>query len=133
MGEGELLSTPYGKILRALLESGVKVGISSRGVGSGKMNENGVLVIGESYKLITFDAVADPSTFNAYQKKIIGKNESIFTANTDNIREYEQKTNNSVTKNESHGIDKKVAKGTLVACLRGVVKAEVEQIKARLI
>jgi hypothetical protein len=74
------------------------------------MNENGVLVIGESYKLITFDAVADPSTFNAYQKKIIGKNESIFTANTDNIREYEQKTNNSVTKNESHGIDKKVAK-----------------------
>ena len=61
MGEGEILNTPHGQILKALIEDGVKVGISSRGVGNGKVNEDGILVIGESYKLITFDAVADPA------------------------------------------------------------------------
>lgn len=68
MGEGEVLGTPHGGILKNLLEAGVRVGISSRGVGNGTTNNEGVLVIGESYKLITFDAVADPSTFDAFQK-----------------------------------------------------------------
>lgn len=70
MGEGEVLNTPAGKVLKSLLESGLRVGMSSRGVGSGNPDSNGLLVIGESYKLITFDAVADPSTFSAFQKKI---------------------------------------------------------------
>ncbi len=73
MGEAEVLPTPSGCILKGLLESGVRIGISSRGVGNGSPNQDGVLVIGESYKLITFDAVADPSTFAAYQK--VAKNE----------------------------------------------------------
>ncbi len=77
MGEGEVLDTPSGKVLRSLMNAGVRVGISSRGVGNGSTNEDGVLVIGESYKLITFDAVADPSTFSAFQQKIVsGANES---------------------------------------------------------
>jgi hypothetical protein len=62
-------------VLKALIEDGVKIGISSRGVGNGKVNEDGILVIGESYKLITFDAVADPSTFAAFQEKVVSKNE----------------------------------------------------------
>ncbi|CAE7860317.1 21 [Symbiodinium microadriaticum] len=70
MGEGEILNTPHGKVLKALINDGIKVGISSRGVGNGKVNEDGILVIGESYKLITFDAVADPSTFSAFQEKV---------------------------------------------------------------
>lgn len=73
MGEGEVLNTPSGKVLKSLIESGVRVGISSRGVGQGQVNNEGVLVIGESYKLITFDAVADPSTFAAFQTKVVGK------------------------------------------------------------
>ena len=77
MGEGEILSTPYGKVLKALLNDGVRVGISSRGIGNGKVDENGILVIGESYKLITFDAVADPSTYNAFQEKVLSKNENL--------------------------------------------------------
>jgi hypothetical protein len=72
MGEGEVLNTPSGKVLKSLIESGVRVGISSRGVGNGQVNNEGVLVIGESYKLITFDAVADPSTFSAFQTKVVG-------------------------------------------------------------
>lgn len=78
MGEGEVLNTPSGKVLKSLIDAGVRVGISSRGVGNGQVNNEGVLVIGESYKLITFDAVADPSTFSAFQHKVVGgKRESV--------------------------------------------------------
>jgi hypothetical protein len=99
MGEGEILNTPHGKVLRALLNDGVKVGISSRGVGNGKTTEDGTLVIGESYKLITFDAVADPSTFAAFQSKVVSspRRESI---------DYGQNFVNSSTKNESTSIDR---------------------------
>lgn len=70
MGEGEVLPTPAGKVLKAIMDAGGRIGISSRGVGNGQVNNEGVLVIGESYKLITFDAVADPSTFAAFQQRI---------------------------------------------------------------
>lgn len=121
MGEGEILPTPCGEILKALINSGVRVGISSRGVGSGKVDENGILVIGESYKLITFDAVADPSTHNAFQAKAGGKSES-YNPNQ-NTR--------SVAKNESSGIHK-VNKDALIACLGGIITKETSTIKARL-
>ena len=75
MGEGEILPTPSGMILKKLIEFGCRIGISSRGVGNGQTNSEGVLVIGESYKLITFDAVADPSTYAAFQEKVVGKRE----------------------------------------------------------
>lgn len=127
MGEGQILSTPNGRILKALINDGVKIGISSRGIGSGKVNENGVLVIGESYKLITFDAVADPSTYAAFQEKVIsGKNETVTPRNN-----YIRNSHNSVAKNESDCIDT-VSKEALIACLGGIVKSQVEQVKARL-
>src|SRR6185312_286275 len=101
MGEGEVLDTPAGKVLRSLINSGVRVGISSRGVGNGSTNEDGVLVIGESYKLITFDAVADPSTFSAFQQKIVSNaNESRNPAIS----------NNSSRKNEASRINNVNAK-----------------------
>ncbi len=78
MGEGEILNSPNGKVLRSLIESGIRVGMSSRGVGSGKQNNEGILVIDENFKLITFDAVADPSTYEAYPKKISVKKENVF-------------------------------------------------------
>jgi hypothetical protein len=123
MGEGEILNTPHGKILKALINDGVRVGISSRGVGNGKVNENGILVIGESYKLITFDAVADPSTFAAFQQKVSGKSES---------RQYvQEKITGTTTKNESSSINK-VNKEALIACLGGIVKEQTNNILKRL-
>jgi hypothetical protein len=70
MGEGEILPTPAGKILESLIQSRIPVGISSRGVGTGKTNKEGIMEIGENYRLITFDVVADPSTHNAYANPI---------------------------------------------------------------
>jgi len=69
MGEAMIMPTPSGRVLKGIIEAGGRIGISSRGVGNGSTNSDGILVIDESYKLITFDAVADPSTFDAYQKR----------------------------------------------------------------
>lgn len=129
MGEGEILNTPSGEILKCLIDSGVKVGISSRGVGNGKVNEDGILVIGESYKLITFDAVADPSTFEAFQEKVAARNES---ASASVVRSVAR--NNSPVKSvkiESTGIHK-VNKDVLIAYLGGFVNSQSEKFKSRL-
>lgn len=122
MGEGEILSTPSGRILQALLNDGVKIGISSRGVGQGSTNEDGTLVIGEGYKLITFDAVADPSTYEAFQERVNKKvnNESAVERNDyNNFR-------NNFYKNENSGIDT-LSKEALVACLGQIINAHVER------
>lgn len=130
MGEGEILNTPHGKVLQALIEDGIKIGMSSRGVGNGKVNEDGILVIGESYKLITFDAVADPSTFSAFQEKVVSKDESVRYSKP--AYNYQQKNhNNSVVKNESTGIHN-VNKELLIAYLGGFVKSHTEKLKSRL-
>lgn len=93
MGEGEVLNTPAGKVLKALIEGGVRIGISSRGVGSGQVNSEGVLVIGESYKLITFDAVADPSTPFAYQEKYEKAKKETYEATPEEIKTIIQESN----------------------------------------
>lgn len=120
MGEGEVLDTPSGKVLRSLINSGVRVGISSRGVGNGSTNEDGVLVIGESYKLITFDAVADPSTFSAFQQKIVGTSESV--VNDKKISR----------KNEASCINNKVNAKALISFLGCVFENKTNETKERL-
>lgn len=124
MGEGEILNTPHGRILKALINDGVRVGISSRGVGNGKVNENGILVIGESYKLLTFDAVADPSTHSAFQEKVVN-----------NKRESYAPVNNSVetaVKNESSGIHR-ISKEALIACLGGIIEDQTKSIRNKIV
>lgn len=65
MGKVKVLSTPSGQILKSLVESGVKLGISSRGLGSVK--ERGSLTIVEDdFQLICFDFVSEPSTGGAF-------------------------------------------------------------------
>jgi hypothetical protein len=62
-GEAEVLNTPAGKVAQALISDGVKIGISSRGLGT--LSE-GVYGKTKTVKLVTFDLVADPSTRGAY-------------------------------------------------------------------
>lgn len=125
MGEGEILNTPHGRILKSLLNDGVRIGISSRGVGNGRNDENGILVIGESYKLITFDAVADPSTYSAFQEKVVGKKENYNPTTTIPSEE------KSSTKNDVSCIHN-VNKEALVACLGGIIEQKTHNLKARL-
>jgi len=123
MGEGFILNTPSGKVLKALLSDDVRVGISSRGVGNGKVNEEGILVIGESYKLITFDAVADPSTNAAFQKRVVSRHEN---AETQMPKEH------NPVKNEDSRIHRINNKQVVLACLGGIVHKQANEIKARL-
>ncbi len=65
MGKVKILDTPSGKILRSLVEGGVKLGISSRGMGS-VHESNGETVVEDDFNLICFDFVSEPSTAGAY-------------------------------------------------------------------
>ena len=67
VGRAKILSTPMGNIAKSLLDEGVKLGVSSRGVGSVRMNNAGVNVVGEDFMLATAaDIVADPSAPDAF-------------------------------------------------------------------
>ena len=65
MGKAKVLETPSGQILRALIESGVKIGISSRGMGSVR-EQMGKTIVEDDFQLICFDIVSEPSTPNAF-------------------------------------------------------------------
>ena len=61
IGKLKLLPTPMGNVVKTLLESGVKLGVSSRG--SGNVGHNGYV---SDFEIITVDVVAQPSAPNAY-------------------------------------------------------------------
>lgn len=65
MGAIELLSTPMGKIAQSLVEDGVKLGISSRGVGSTKPHGD-YDIVDDDFMLLCFDLVSEPSTSGAF-------------------------------------------------------------------
>ena len=65
MGKIRTLDTPSGNILKSLAQSGVTLGISSRGMGSVK-ESNGDTIVEDDFQLICFDIVSEPSTTNAY-------------------------------------------------------------------
>ena len=68
MGKVQVLNTPSGNILRSLVESGVKLGISSRGMGSVSESQ-GSTVVEDDFQLICFDFVSEPSTPNAFMMR----------------------------------------------------------------
>ena len=78
-GAIEILDTPSGKIIQSLIESGVTLGISSRGVGSTKRQGN-TQIVQEDFQLICFDMVSEPSTPGAFVLKE-GKKVNIDEAN----------------------------------------------------
>ena len=65
MGKCKVLATPAGQILRSLVDSGVKIGISSRGMGS-VVEQQGKTIVEDDFQLISFDIVSEPSTPNAF-------------------------------------------------------------------
>ena len=78
MGKIEVLNTPSGNILKSLVQSGVKLGISSRGMGSVSEN-NGQTIVEDDFQLICFDMVSDPSTPGAFMMSEAREPSNIFT------------------------------------------------------
>jgi hypothetical protein len=77
-GKAQILNTPMGKIASSLLDEGVMLGVSSRGVGSLR-EDRGVKVVGEDFMLATAaDIVADPSAPDAFVQGIMEGKEWIW-------------------------------------------------------
>jgi hypothetical protein len=66
IGSFKVLNTSMGRELKAIVEGGGAVGVSSRGYGSVRMNEDGHSVVQDDFTLLTFDPVADPAEETAY-------------------------------------------------------------------
>ena len=70
MGKALVLDTPMGQIVKGLVEGGVQLGVSSRGMGT-LVNKNGVNVVGKDFILATVDIVQDPSAPEAFVNGIM--------------------------------------------------------------
>ena len=70
MGKALILDTPNGKIVQSLLDGGVKIGVSTRGMGT-VANKGGVNMVNEDFVLNTVDIVQDPSAPSAYVNGIM--------------------------------------------------------------
>jgi hypothetical protein len=77
IGEAEIMDTPNGRILKAILQAGAKVGVSSRGFGTTKTIAGGIEEVQEDFRLDTFDFVADPATKTAYPQIFAEEREKI--------------------------------------------------------
>ena len=71
IGKAKIMNTPNGKIVKNLIESGVRLGVSSRGLGSVKENKSGVNEVQDDFVLSTVDIVSDPSAPEAFVNGIM--------------------------------------------------------------
>lgn len=78
IGRAKIMDTPYGKIVKNLIDEGAKLGVSSRGVGSLE-EKNGVNYVKDDYQLATAaDIVADPSAPEAFVRGIMEGKEWVY-------------------------------------------------------
>ena len=80
MGKIEILSTPSGNIAKELLKSGIRLGISSRGMGSVKNLGEGKVEVQDDFEIVCWDLVSNPSTQGAFMDNL---NESVTNQTTD--------------------------------------------------
>tara|TARA_B100001094_G_scaffold35088_1_gene29104 strand:+ start:1072 stop:1725 length:654 start_codon:yes stop_codon:yes gene_type:complete len=83
IGKAKILDTPMGQIAKSLIGEGVKLGVSSRGIGSLKPTKEGFNVVGDDFMLATAaDIVADPSAPDAFVEGIMEGKEWIWEGNS---------------------------------------------------
>ena len=103
-GKAKILDTPMGQIAKSLLDEGVRLGVSSRGVGSLKLNREGVNVVAEDFMLATAaDIVADPSAPEAFVNGIMEGKEWVWTNSAlkeSDLRKVERDLDNASSKRE---------------------------------
>jgi len=100
-GRAKILDTPYGKIVKNLMDEGAKLGVSSRGMGS-LIEKNGYQEVQEDFMLAAVDIVADPSAPNAFVNGIMEGREwiwenGLFKQVT--LENYKKQINNSSSRN----------------------------------
>jgi len=102
MGRAKILDTPYGKIVKSLIDEGAQLGVSSRGMGSLKAGRDGVSEVqGDFYLATAADIVADPSAPDAFVAGIMEGKEWIWDnglLKETQIQKYKDKIDNSSRK-----------------------------------
>ena len=78
VGRAKVMDTPYGKIVKNLIDEGAKLGVSSRGMGSLKPNKDAQVVQSDFYLATAADIVADPSAPDAFVEGIMEGKEWIW-------------------------------------------------------
>ena len=101
IGKAKIMNTPNGKIVKNLIESGVRLGVSSRGLGSVKQNKSGVNEVQKDFVLSTVDIVSDPSAPEAFVNGIMEGREFSITG------EIEYDIRNEIRNTVSKKLDKK--------------------------
>ena len=101
IGKAKIMNTPNGKIVKNLIESGVRLGVSSRGLGSVKANKSGVNEVQKDFVLSTVDIVSDPSAPEAFVNGIMEGREFSITG------EIEYDIRNEIKNTVSKKLDKK--------------------------
>ena len=82
VGRAKILDTPYGKIVKSLIDEGAQLGVSSRGLGS-LVQKNGVNLVQDDFMLATAaDIVADPSAPDAFVEGVMEGAEWVYNAST---------------------------------------------------
>ena len=93
IGEEKIMDTPYGKIVKGLIDEGAQLGVSSRGMGS-LVNKNGANYVGKDFYLATAaDIVADPSAPDAFVEGIMENKEWVWdngVIKAQDIEEYKE-------------------------------------------
>ena len=91
MGRAKILDTPYGKIVKSLIDEGAKLGVSSRGMGSLKPRKDGIQEVqGDFYLATAADIVADPSAPDAFVAGIMEGKEWVMAEGRWQESSYEQ-------------------------------------------
>jgi hypothetical protein len=91
IGKAKILGTPMGNIVRGLLDGGANLGVSSRALGSLKLNKEGVQIVQDDFMLSTAaDIVADPSAPDAFVRGIMESTEWVFVDGRFEQRHIEQ-------------------------------------------
>ncbi len=81
-GKALITNTPCGKIVEGLIESGVRLGVSTRALGSLKPISEGLSEVQDDFRLIAIDCVADPSAPDAYVDALMENNEWVYNPAT---------------------------------------------------
>ena len=110
MGRAKILDTPYGKIVKNLIDEGARLGVSSRGMGSLKPVKDGIQEVqGDFYLATAADIVADPSAPDAFVAGIMEGKEWIWDnglLKETKIQEYKNKIEKSSKKDKEQALTK---------------------------
>jgi hypothetical protein len=96
VGKAKILGTPMGEIVKTFIDEGVKIGVSTRGLGSVKQTRDGIMEVQNDFHLATVDIVTDPSGPNCFVNGIMENTQYYFDIATTSWRQSSGSIDNNI-------------------------------------